>query len=216
MSTKKVILLSVLSSLLTLLVIVAVMAGGNLVLAQGPDVETGDGYAPNAEAPVFEVAPNAPDEAQQTFSYYYILGSHMQPRSSNTEYTYSGDGCIYVNSAIDNRMQFPVILPEGSQIKYVRIYYNDTSASTMTVWLTEYNAGQSADDLTSVSSTGSSGFGSTLSPQISEEVTGAVSQYTLNYSWGGVTNSTMQLCGIRVAYYAPIGGLSFLPSVLRD
>jgi hypothetical protein len=41
------------------------------------------------------------------------------------------------------------------------------------------------------------------------------SQISINYGWG-ITDSSNQICGVRVAYYAPAVSATFLPAVLRD
>ncbi len=46
------------------------------------------------------------------------------------------------------------------------------------------------------------GYGTALSPLISEIVDNA-ENYTLNFGWG-TSGSTQQICGVRVAYYAPL------------
>src|SRR6185503_2620121 len=61
-----------------------------------------------------------------SFSYYKIIGTAFQPRSSASTESYTSNGCMYQDGGTDLRFQAPLILPEGSVIKYVRIYYQDT------------------------------------------------------------------------------------------
>jgi hypothetical protein len=81
-------------------------------------------------------APDAPtaDSPSAIFSYHHILGSALRPRSSSSTFAYGGNGCIYVTGGSEIRFQFPVTLPEGSEIRYVRIYYNDAATQNVTVW----------------------------------------------------------------------------------
>ncbi len=137
-----------------------------------------------------------------TFSYFHVLGATLKPRDSANSYVYAFNGCIYVSAGLFGRLQFPVTVPDGSTIKYLRIYYNDTNAAAdLTAWLTQYTPGQSSIDLTSILSSGSAGFGTALSPEISHVVDNQLN-YTINVSWGA-NNNTQQICGVRVAYYAP-------------
>lgn len=72
----------------------------------------------------------------------------------------------------------------------------------MTVWLTRYEPGQANLDLASVLSTGNTGYGTTLSPELTVTVDMATYAYVL--TWGSsVATSANQICGARIAYYAP-------------
>jgi len=183
-----------------------------------PFPTTGDGQPSipaNPQVPVQKSAPESPSNPAQAFSYYKVIGTAFQPRNSTSTFTYNTDGCMYQSGGSDFRFQAPLVLPEGSEIKYVRIYYLDTAATDMTVWLTRYQPGQANLDLTSVQSTGSGGYGTVLSPLITQTVDMATYAYVL--TWGtSVANSTNQICGVRVAYYArPVFG-TFLPLIQKN
>lgn len=225
MQTRQVLLISIVSAVVTVAVMIALLAAGSgVAVAQPPappsgqaptgvDTFGGDGLPAEAGSPNFAALETGPDVDRSTaasLSYYYILGSHLQPRASSTQFAYDGNGCIHVTGGSDIRLSFPVIVPEGSILKYVRIYYKDTSAANMTVWLTTYDPGAASNDLVSVSSTGNSGAGTRLSPEITHTVDGNNAQYTLNYGWGS-TDGSNQICGVRVAYYAPLHAASYLP-----
>ena len=170
-------------------------------------VRGGDGLpAASPEVVGVRVPSGAPDEADSplaTFSYYTVVGMQLQPRVSGTGYGYDFNGCLHISAGTDNRLTFPLLIPDGSEVKYLRIYYNDTNAGTdLTAWLTRYDPGISATDLTSVTSTGSGGYGTALSPELTE-----IFDSGLNYSIIVATNTTdatTQICGVRVAYYAPL------------
>jgi hypothetical protein len=130
------------------------------------------------------------------------LGATLKPRDSANSYVYAFNGCIYVSAGALGRLQFPMTIPDGSTVKYLRIYYNDTNASAdMMAWLTQHAPGESSTDLTSISSTGSAGFGTAVSPEITH-VVGNNLNYTINVA-RGANNNTQQICGVRIAYYAP-------------
>ena len=186
-----------------------VLAAGLLALAGGTRDLSAQESAGDA-APAFDLsawsdagAPDAADAPEGvSFSYYSVVGMQLQPRVSATTFGYDFNGCLHIAGGTDNRLTFPLLIPDGSEVKFLRIYYNDTNAGTdLTAWLTRYDPGQSATDLTSVASAGSAGYGTTLSPELFE-----IFNSGLNYSIIAATNTTdtsTQICGVRVAYYAP-------------
>jgi hypothetical protein len=158
---------------------------------------------------------NSPQGPQATFSYYYVSGATLLTRDSATGRDYSGTGCSYTVGGTDRIMNTELDLPDGAVIKYLRLYYNDTSAADdVRGYITSYEAGNSTNDLTSVSSTGSAGIGTSLSPEITHTVSNSSFAYVL-IGWPDISASTVQVCGLRVAYYAP-GTALFLPHVERN
>jgi hypothetical protein len=225
-------LTSVVSSLIVVAMMVAFWSLGGMVAAQklapdsgdatsgaaAPLPPNGDGQPasePSGKPPMAETGLDAPNQLNQSFSYYKVIGTSFQPRMSTSTYGYTSNGCMYQNGGSDLRFQAPLILPEGSEIKYVRIYYQDTVAQDMTVWLTRYEPGQANLDLVSVQSSGSSGYGTTLSSLITQTVDLATYAYVL--TWGtGTATSGNQICGVRVAYYAPSIFGAFLPLIRKN
>jgi hypothetical protein len=177
-----------------------VLAGGTAVLnAQSDDAPGGAALAAWSDAG----QPDSLEAAQRaTVSYYTVLGVQLQPRVSATTFAYDFNGCVHLTAGTDNRLMFPLLIPDGSEVKYLRIYYNDTNASTdLAAWLTRYDPGQDSTDLTSVISSGSAGFGTALSDELFE-----VFDSSLNYSLvvgTNTTDSTVQICGVRITYNAP-------------
>lgn len=146
--------------------------------------------------------------------YDRVLGTDFQPRVSTTTFAYDFNGCVNQTGGTDNRFVAHVNLPDGANLKFIRFYFNDTSATDMTLWLTKYQPGQSSTDITSVTSSGSAGYGTTMSPEIggpgpsdppAEVVDNSNYSYTLIV---GPTASTsaQQFCGARIAYYFPSDG----------
>jgi hypothetical protein len=147
--------------------------------------------------------PLAPDNILATFSYYRLLGFSFNTRTSTTTFGYSFNGCVFETGGSDVRFTAPLLIPSGSVIKYLRLYYNDTNASAdITSWITRYQPGVTSEDLTSVTSSGSSGYGTSLSAEITQTVDLTNWAYTV-IIWPGVNDSTNAFCGVRVAYYAP-------------
>jgi hypothetical protein len=158
------------------------------------------------------LAPQATTTAWSDFHYVFVAGSSFTPRDSSTTWAYPGVGCI--NAASGNAIfSLALHLPQGSRIDYLRLYYHDSSANNSSAWVTTYDAAGAFTDLTTVSSAGNSGYGSNLSPLVEHVVNNASRAYTLNWQ-ANQTGSSMQLCGMRVAYRVPLDQV-FLPLVIR-
>lgn len=139
--------------------------------------------------------------------YYYInvTGSTLRPRDSSV--TWKGganDGCIYLASG-DKNTVFNIHLDvlNGIRIEWLRFYFYDKNPSVDSrVWITRYNNAGNSEDITTVSSEGSSGYGQALSNEFEHVVDNVDYSYVLNWRPNQV-GETMQLCGLRVAYRTP-------------
>ncbi len=159
---------------------------------------------------------NATNAPSATFSYYRLLATAFNPRTSTTTFAYTANGCIYETGGTDNRFIAPLLIPSGSVIKFLRIYYNDTSVSSdLTAWLTRYQPGQTSEDLTSVDSVGSTGYGWNISPEVTHTVDLTNWAYTIIVAPNSNAISNT-ICGIRVAYYAPPIFGAFLPVIHKS
>lgn len=96
----------------------------------------------------------------------------------------------------------PLDIPDGVRIEYLRIYYYDTSASNSQAWVTRYNDEGGLEDVTYVASDGNAGYGTNLGAYLEHVVDMTNYSYVLNWR-PNATGSTMQLCGLRVAYRLP-------------
>lgn len=171
---------------------------------------TGDGRPANSSSRSTALPDDGPDARRTTvnaptvsFSYFRLLGTAFNPRTTTTTYAYGSNGCIYETGGADNRFMAPLLIPDGSVIKYLRVYYDDTSAGTdLTFWLTRYQPGVSSEDLTSMTSSGSAGYGTALSPEITHTVDLTNWAYTIIVA-PNANAASNAICGIRVAYYAP-------------
>lgn len=140
-----------------------------------------------------------------TFSYYTVSGATLRGRSSTAGYTYQSLGCVYSTTSADTFLNTELPIPDGSIIKYLRIYYKDTSATERVYgYLTRYQPGVVYSDLTIIDSTAAfaGGFGSALSAELNEVVDNSTYAYTLIGRPSGASSS-LQICGLRIAYYAP-------------
>lgn len=218
MPKKQIVVTTVFSSLLTIGVLALFLTLSGYAGARSGAADTGEGEVDTAVSSAqTTAAPSQPDQANApTLSHWYIMGSHLLPRGSGMTYAYGGNGCMYVTSSGSIiRMQFPVTLPDGAIIKSMDVVYNDTSASDLTMWLTAYDPFYAANDLVSVSSSDSSGAGVSSSAEITHTVDNNLNAYSLNYSWAGVQDSTLQICGIRINYIDPFF-TTFLPATLKN
>lgn len=168
--------------------------------------------APDARLPG---APTSCGVSPVDCSYYHVSSSVFQGRDSSSTYTYDGSGCFHHTNASVNGFMAPVLITPGSVIKYIRIYYKDTSATDMTVRLRYFDDGVTNNDLTTVSTSGSAAG---LRTALSAEITHTIDY--INYSYGvlafetGPTDGTIQLCGLRLAYTQGAFGLA-LPLITR-
>lgn len=149
------------------------------------------------------------------FSYIHVAGAALKPRASNTEWsTDSSGGCLYVSGGSASTVyNIHLEIPDGARIDYLRIFYNDASTSDSYAWVTRYDDYGGIEDVASVTSSGSSGYGTQLSSFVSHEVDNVNYSYVLNWR-PVVVGSSMQLCGLRVAYRVLMTE-SYLPLILK-
>jgi hypothetical protein len=138
------------------------------------------------------------------YYYYRAAGSVLKPRDSSVSWANDGSGgCLYLSSGNTNTIfNIHLDVPHGSRIEYLRIYYYDTSAANSIAWVTRYNDAGGLTDITNVSSASNTGYGTQLGAYLEHIVDTVNYSYVLNwrpYQLG----STMQLCGLRVAYSLP-------------
>lgn len=138
------------------------------------------------------------------YYYYHAAGSVFRPRDSSVNWgNDSSGGCVYLVSG-DTGVVFniPLDIPHGVRIEYLRIYYYDTSALTSEAWVTQYDDEGGIYDVAYVASAGNAGYGTQLSDYLTHIVDLTNYSYVLNWR-PNATGSTMQLCGLRVAYRLP-------------
>ncbi len=171
-------------------------------------------------SPSADGSPNAAENSTASAlpeSYLFVPGTAFAGKSSNMTYMYDVKGCIHRTSSLSSEQYTaPVYLPNGSVIKYMRLYYVDTSATAAAGgWLSRYNPGVASADLIALTNGAvSSGAGSVLSKEITETVDTLTYAYALNVFMGSA-DSTVQVCGARVAYIPPFYALQYLPFVSK-
>ena len=130
--------------------------------------------------------------------------------------TNSNGSCVYVTAGDSNTVwNFPLALPEGSKVEWLRMYYRDADSSHNTTgWFTKYDLYGGLVREWAVNSTGSAGDNySDVLITPTETIDYSNFSYVLNWRPNAVT-STLQLCGFRLFYTAPTGGV-YLPVVIR-
>ncbi len=226
MNARVLLIVCLVSSLVALVLLFAVVPSSTSVSAQSPIVsadeasrpagavspEKLDEGAPDARVPA---APAACGVSAVNCLYYHISSSLFQGRDSTSTYAYDGSGCFHHTSASVNGFMAPVLLTHGSIIKYIRVYYIDTSASDMTMRLRYFDDGTSSVDLTTVSTSGSAmGVRTALSAEITHTVAYDLYSYGILAFESGPTDGSIQLCGVRLAYIPGAYGLD-LPFIAR-
>jgi hypothetical protein len=136
------------------------------------------------------------------FYYIFSAGSSLHSADYTMRQDYQPGACV---SAIDSGSQFLTLnldLPDGVRIDYLRLFYYDTDASNGTANLRKYDAAGGYTEIATVTSAGNTGYGTTLSAYIAHVVNNTDGGYVLNWL-PSVTGTSMQLCGLRVAYRLP-------------
>lgn len=217
-------------ALIVLTVSLLVIGGGALAKSLAPSTEPGgdppvfmapsyDSANPSEALPPDENQTAAPGAPAVTFKYYQVSGATLRGRNSTAGYLYDGVGCSHVTSGTGTGMilntELPI--PDGATIKYLRVYYKDTSAATgVNGFITRYTPGVATNDLVTANSSAAfaGGYGFVVSQEITETVNNTSYVYTL-IGWPGEIGANSQICGLRVAYYPPPGMALYLPVVRR-
>jgi hypothetical protein len=183
-----------------------------------------DGVTPGLppdENPLVEGATISPEATNATFKYFMVSGATLRGRSSTATYTYSGFGCIYSTDTdtADRLVNTELHIPDNATIKYLRIYYIDTSTTARpSGYITYYAPGSSTTDLITISDTAmdlwAGGYGFTVSTEVTHTVNNVSQAYTL-IGWPSAGVDTIQICGMRVAYYEPVVFRVSLPIIRK-
>ena len=181
------------------------------------DSATSTGLPPDDNPPA--VGTQSTNAAQVTFSYYQVSGTTLRGRNSTTGYAYDGVGCSHVTSGTGAGRILNTELPlvDGAVIKYLRVYYRDTNAANgVEGYITRYQPGVGTSDLVHDGSSDAfdRGYGFVVSAEITETVNNTLYAYTL-IGWPDDANVNNQICGLRVAYYAPTTSVAFLPTIRK-
>lgn len=213
MSKRWIVVVALAISLVSVLLVFGSVLAQNGSTPNGTVPSSADGPVMPAGSRVAEREPDAPNYN----SSLRFVGSTLRPRQNDVTYTTNGNGsCVYVTAGDASTVwNLPLALPEGSKVEYLRMYYYDASVSNMTGWFTKYDLYGELVQEWAVNSTSNSGSGYSdvvISP--TETIDYSAYSYVLNWRPGTVTN-TLQLCGFRLFYTAPVGGV-YLPVIVRQ
>lgn len=162
--------------------------------------------------------PAAPAALASTLSYYFISGNTFTP-SGAVAYARQVVGCV---NQMPQGIAFsaPVHLPQGSQVVSITLYTYDsviTTTSSTAYFILNDGMGNGGYTVAADSPPNTSGYRQTNSTQ-NNPVTINNRNYNYLVEWrkqsGTPDSPLLSLCGVRVAYYAPLGA-TYLPTLLR-
>ena len=149
-----------------------------------------------------------------TFRYLRLAGSTFHPVSTSGTYGYSGYGCIHPTAPGTPIFHHKLLLPEGSLVKYVRLYFRNTSAANAPLaFFTTYDTIGGYNEHVVVSGNNVGGYGSALSAEMNYFVDHYAEPINIAVNLGSVSDGSVQFCGVRVAYYEA-GSLP--PEIFKD
>ncbi|WP_448334986.1 hypothetical protein [Bellilinea sp.] len=160
-----------------------------------------------------------PAALSPTLSYYFISGNTFTPGGS-VAYSRQVTGCVN-QMPLGIPFSAPVHLPQGSQVVSITLYTYD-SATTTTVstayFILNDGKGFGGYSVSATSPPNTSGYRQTNSTENNPVI---IDNQNYNYlvEWRkdlGTPDSTLlSLCGVRVAYYAPLASGLYLPFVTK-
>ncbi len=161
--------------------------------------------AASAPAPDAPNALNGTTGTAPTFSHLWLAGSTFHPVSTPGSFAYSGAGCIHPTAASGPLFHHKLLLPEGSLVKYVRMYfYNTSTAGAPIAFFTTYNMNGGFTQVPSVSGSNTGGYSFIVSDEMNYTVDYSAEPINIAVNLGSVTDGSVRFCGVRVAYYAPL------------
>jgi hypothetical protein len=164
---------------------------------------------PPDDNPLVEGSAASPEVEDATFKYYMVSGATLRGRSSTATYTYQSFGCVYSTdpTSTNRLLNTELHIPDNATIKYLRLYYYDTSTTARPRgYITYYQPGNSTVDLIFIDDTAmdatAPGYSFVVSSEVTHTVNNVGQAYTL-IGWPSANVATIQICGLRVAYYEP-------------
>ncbi len=153
-----------------------------------------------------------------SLSYYFISGNTFTPDGSPIPYVRQVVGCVN-QMPLNIGFSAPVHLPKGSQVVSITLYSYDSAMSNTTgtaYFLAMDGMGNGGYYLSASSLPNTVGYQQQNSVQNNPAT---VDEQYSNYlvQWrklGDVDSTYLSLCGVRIAYYPPLGKV-FLPVVSR-
>lgn len=224
MSTRSPVVLSVTVVAAFVLVMISALvyaAGAQQAHTAAP---ASDMAAPNAPAflPSNVSSPQStagPAALASTLSYYFISGNTFTPGGS-VAYARQAIGCV---NQMPQGVPFsaPVHLPQGSRVVSITLYTYDAAVTTTVstaYFILNDGKGFGGYTVSATSPPNVSGYRQITSTE-NNPVTIDNRNYNYLVEWrknfGTPDSPLLSLCGVRVAYYAPLGPAGHLPFVTR-
>ena len=159
-----------------------------------------------------------PGALSNQLSYYFIAGNTFTP-AGNVAYSRQVNGCVN-QMPIGVGFSAPVNLPNGSQLVSITAYTwnNAADATTSTAYLIfSDGAGFNAYTVSASSQPFTTGYQQNTSTDnnpwiINNQNNSILVEWRKNL--GTADSPLLSLCGVRVAYYAPLGSL-YLPTIVK-
>jgi len=159
-----------------------------------------------------------PGALSPNLSYYYIAGNTFTP-GGNVAYSRQVTGCVN-QMPIGIPFSAPVNLPNGSQVVSITAYtWNNAADATISTAYFIISDSQTINGYTVSASSlpNTTGYQQNASTQINP-FTIDNQNYSTLVEWrknlGTADSALLSLCGVRVAYYAPLGSV-YLPTIVK-
>lgn len=158
--------------------------------------------------------PNAP--AEEVILFKFIAGASFHPREAATTHQYNGSGCINRTST-NGFFVSDLQLPEGAEIDFLRLYFDDTSDDNdAQAWIYAYDGLGGFSQITTVASSGTPGQSSAGSGFFSYVVDNTAESLGLVAGVGSASDSSVTFCGVRLRYKIEVPSYMMLPAVLKQ
>jgi hypothetical protein len=161
----------------------------------------------------------SPVALSSTLSYYFISGNTFTP-GGLVSYSRQSTGCVN-QMPLGIPFSAPVHLPQGSQVVSITLYTYDSVITTTTstaYFILNDGKGNGGYSVSATSPPNTSGYRQTNSTD-NNPVTIDNQNYNYLVEWrknlGTPDSASLSLCGVRVAYYAPLSGALHLPIILK-
>ncbi len=163
--------------------------------------------------------PLAPAGLSSTLSYYFISAMAFTPANGTAPYLRQGSGCVN-QMPLGTVFSAPVQLPQASQVVSITLYSYD-SAITTTVssafFIVNDGKGGGGYTVSANSQANVAGYQQNSSSQ-NNPTTVDYQNYNYFVNWfktGDADSQFLSLCGVRVAYYAPLGPAAYLSIISK-
>lgn len=154
-------------------------------------------------------------DAAAVILFERIAGANFHPREATTTHQYSGAGCVS-RTASSGFLVSDLQLPDGAEIDFLRLYFDDTSdANEAHAWLYAYDGLGGFTQVAAVSSSGAPGHSSAGSGFFSHTVDNTAEALGLVIGFDSASDSSVAVCGVRVRYSVPFSQ-STLPLIMKQ